>query len=148
MTEPVEDVISESPDIPISETPPVWTSPSFWLTLIPLLSSVAGFFFHDEIDLSDEAAGIALIAASISTGALALARALRHKAVLEANTQAMIQRNAVRPDTVTREQVQKVVDLIGADITRLERTLNEQVLPAVQAKSEVITPPPPPGEQG
>lgn len=91
MTQPTDVVDpgpAPSPDVPITEVPPAWTSTSFWVTMVPVISAVLGFFLHKQIDLSGMAAAIGLIAASVATGALALARALHHSAVIAANTAA------------------------------------------------------------
>jgi hypothetical protein len=77
---------AKSPDVPLADTPPVWTSPSFWVTILPVISAIVGFFLHKQIDLSGQSAAIGLLGASLATGALAIARSMRHKALLEANS--------------------------------------------------------------
>lgn len=104
MTQPdvVDPGPTPSPDVPITEVPSAWTSPSFWITLLPTISAVAGYFLHKQIDLSGQAAAIGLIAASLASGLLAISRAMRHQAVLAANSTAQ----HLRLDHLHFEQVQ------------------------------------------
>lgn len=76
---------AKAPDV-TADTPPVWTSPSFWVSILPIVSAIAGFYLHKQIDLSGQSAAIGLLGASIASGALAIARSMRHKALLEANS--------------------------------------------------------------
>lgn len=94
MTQPdvVDPGPTPSPDIPITEVPSAWISPSFWITMLPVISAVVGYFLHRQVDLSGQSAAIGLIAASVASGLLAISRALRHKAVLVANTAAQSMR--------------------------------------------------------
>lgn len=95
-------VTDASPDVPLAEVPPVWTSPSFWVTLLPVVSAVLGFFLHKQIDLSALSAGLSLIAASLASAGLAIARSMRHRALLEANTAKQALSSAVPDDVEMR----------------------------------------------
>ena len=111
------------PEPPYVEMPSVWTSPSFWVSIATAVAAIVGFFLHEQIDITPIAGAIGLIAAAIATGALAIARALRHKAVLEANLRAASLRhesfymNQERDELVSHDQLQHVLNQIHHDLS-------------------------------
>lgn len=132
--------VSATPDIPITDTPPVLTSPSFWVTMLPTISAIIGYFLHKQIDLSSQSAAIGLIGASIAAGALAIARSMRHKAVLEANNRAQslaLDRWATARHSVPASEVNASFRDIEFDMRQhnarlqaLEDAVQEKVVPS------------------
>lgn len=139
MTQPNNDPVdpgpAPSPDVPITEVPSAWTSPSFWITLIPVISAVAGFFLHRQIDLSGQAAAIGLLAASLASGLLAISRSMRHQAVVAANSAAQ----GLRLDQLRWEQ-DRALEHQRLEVRAMEVATAKQPRPTPRKRATPQTP--------
>lgn len=119
-------VTPPAPEVPPVVMPPAWTSYSWWLGLVPVISGVIGFFLHKQIDLSPIAGAIALVGSSVAAGLIALARAMRHHDALQAETARISMRQEAHrqwlayqhvPDTYASHQaVSQAFDQIHKDL--------------------------------